>query len=728
MKGLFRRDIWNKTTLSFRKASEIKLFRIITDSLEALIPVFLMSALVQVFLYFPIPVYQNFIHDAFSGMLFDILNYLDFASYGMLSVYMTLAMADNINSICGKLSHRLLVMITALSSFMIASGIWSEAGVNLDLLGPKNIMCAIICGMISSYLYIKLLDRVVFNSRRYVDGISMNFSTILISLFPMMLVLEIFAIADITVMAFGFDNFYTLMNSTLIKMFSGSLNSLGNLIRLEIVQDIMWALGIHGSDALSEIKYQLFDVVLMPGGAAEGANPILSGAFIDVFVLLGGCGSTWSLVIALMLFSKQRNDRFLARVASVPMIFNINELILFGLPVVFNPIFVIPFLFAPIVNILISYSAMASGIVPVAINAVNWTTPVIFGGYMATGSVMGSLLQIVCIAAGVFVYMPFVKINDHIKQTSAHEKVTLLETILKDHERDREPVELLTLPGDPGKTARTLAAELSDYIDKGDLLLYYQPQYDNDHKIIGAEALLRWNHDVYGAIYPPLAIELAEELGRLTELEEKVFLTVFGHLDELLKYKQDDDFHISINVTGITIQTDEFEAFLKNLHIIYPGKCKHVMVEITEQATLRVDESFISRLTRIKELGYTFGIDDFSMGNTSIKYLQSNIFDIVKLDGGISRDIFNTRSREIIYSISRLTEGLNINTIAEYVETEEQRKALENAGCHLYQGYLYSPAIPLSEFGKMVTKAEESGMISEYNAGNEPDYKKGRMK
>ena len=107
------------------------------------------------------------------------------------------------------------------------------------------------------------------------------------------------------------------------------------------------------------------------------------------------------------------------------------------------------------------------------------------------------------------------------------------------------------------------------------------------------------------------------------------------------------------------------------------------------------------------------------MGNTSIKYLQSNIFDIVKLDGGISRDIFNERSREIIASISRLTEGLNIETVAEYVETEEQRKALEDVGCYIYQGYLYSPAIPLSKFTELGEQALKDRTAAEKTAGGE---------
>ncbi len=708
MKTFTRSRIWKKTTRIFRKASDIRLFKVIANSLESLLPVFLISAFVQVLLYLPLPFYQDFIHDAFDGMLYVILDHLDLATYGMLSLYMTLAIADNINSIFGKLSHRLLVIVTAIGSFLIFSGIFNDTtAINLELLGPKNVLCAILSGMVSSYVYIKLLNPVVFNTRRYVDGISMDFTTILISLFPMMLVLEIFAVAGITIGAAGYDNFYCLMNSLFEKMFRGTLNSLGNMIRFEVVQNLLWVLGIHGSDALSEIKYQLFDVVLSGGGPHKVMNPILSGAFIDVFVLLGGCGSTWSLVIALLIFSKQKNEKFLAKIASIPMIFNINELIVLGLPVVFSPIFVIPFLLVPVINIFICYGSMKLGMVPPAVNAVNWTTPVILGGYLATGSAAGSILQVFCIAVGVLVYAPFVKINDYVKFTNAHDKVTILEDILKECEKSREAVEFLTLPGDNGRMARTLAAELAEYIDNGEFVLYYQPQYNADRKLTGAEALLRWKHEQYGSIYPPLVIALAEEQGRLTELEEKVFLTVFKSLDELLKYKQDENFHISINVTGITIQTDEFEGFLKNLHIIYPGKCKHVLIEITEQATLKVDEDFIARLTRIKELGYTFGIDDFSMGNTSIKYLQSNIFDIVKLDGGISRDIFNARSREIIYSISRLTEGLNIDTVAEYVETEEQRKALQNAGCHFYQGYLYSPAIPLSEFGKLFNEEKK---------------------
>ena len=131
------------------------------------------------------------------------------------------------------------------------------------------------------------------------------------------------------------------------------------------------------------------------------------------------------------------------------------------------------------------------------------------------------------------------------------------------------------------------------------------------------------------------------------------------------------------------------------------------MVEITEQATLLFNEELVERLSRIKEMGYRLAIDDFSMGNTSIKYLQTNVFDIVKLDGSLTKDIlYNDRTKDIIASITKLSHNFNIQVIAEFVETKEQRNALEKVECYLYQGYLYSPAVSLDKLAAAISKIE----------------------
>lgn len=236
------------------------------------------------------------------------------------------------------------------------------------------------------------------------------------------------------------------------------------------------------------------------------------------------------------------------------------------------------------------------------------------------------------------------------------------------------------------------------------LQLFYQPQHNANHRCIGAEALLRWRHDVYGMIYPPLVIKLAEEIGKLTELEESVFRAVIEDMDRLCA-ALGKDARISVNVTGETIQGEEFERFLTELHSEYPEQCSHLAVEITEQAALPIDDALIDRLSRIKDMGFELEIDDFSMGSTSIKYLQTNIFSTLKLDGGLSRGVLsNPRSRDIVASIIKLSHEFGISVLAEYVENEEQRKALEDVDCTMYQGYLYSPAIPLEELEERYKK------------------------
>lgn len=191
----------------------------------------------------------------------------------------------------------------------------------------------------------------------------------------------------------------------------------------------------------------------------------------------------------------------------------------------------------------------------------------------------------------------------------------------------------------------------------------------------------------------------------LERLEKRVFESVVKDLPQILE-PLSEDARISVNVTGATIQKESFEKFLQELSEKYPQYCSRICIEITEQTALKFDTAFINRLKTLQAGGFSLAIDDFSMGSTSIKYLQTNVFDMVKLDGAISRDVLdNARSREIIASITALSHTFGIHVLAEYVETEEQRKALEEIGCFLYQGYLYSPAVPVEEFEKSIRKS-----------------------
>jgi len=277
----------------------------------------------------------------------------------------------------------------------------------------------------------------------------------------------------------------------------------------------------------------------------------------------------------------------------------------------------------------------------------------------------------------------------------------LVETV-KENELARNPITLLSLQDDCGVVARSLAEELVLTMRTGKLEMFYQPQFNDKGECIGAEALLRWRHSLYGNVYPPLVVKLAEEADMLLRMEECIFDTVCGEMQRLCRIFGKDA-KISVNVTGKMIQSDDFEKFLDKVSKKYAKWCKNIMIEITEQDTLTINERLIEKLTRIRDMGFGLAIDDFSMGSTSIKYLQTNLFSLVKLDGQLTKDVVNNeRSREIVASITKLSHDFDINVLAEYVETEEQRQILEEADCHWYQGYLYSPAVKIDELEENV--------------------------
>ena len=151
-------------------------------------------------------------------------------------------------------------------------------------------------------------------------------------------------------------------------------------------------------------------------------------------------------------------------------------------------------------------------------------------------------------------------------------------------------------------------------------------------------------------------------------------------------------------MTGTTIVKPVFIDFLKDLNKTTTFKGMNLCLELTEKEALELNDETINAFKTIRELGLHLAIDDFSMGQTSIHYLRYNLFDIIKIDGSLVRGIISSPTcREIISSISELSDSLSMLIIAEFVETEEEKNALHEIGCDHYQGYLYSKAEPLTE-------------------------------
>lgn len=691
-----------------------RILQCVRSGLVMMLPVLLIGSLTLMLRSLPLPAYQQFIASFLSGGVYQFLTYIYDATFGFLGVYMTAAISISYARLCipGHI-FGYGSLFTSLSCFFVFSGVFSD-NFTVNALGANGMLTAIICALAASALYGLAAKRVPRSAGLYADGADIEFKNAMGAIIPSLLVITMFALLNLLVeRTFQEGGVQATCNSLINLLFHNMGRSLGTALLFVFISSLLWFFGIHGEDVLDPVMQQFFGPALNTNiqlhQMGKESTEIFCKPFFDVFVVMGGCGTTICLLIAIILFGRRRSDRKLVRFAALPMIFNINEIMVLGLPVVFNPILFIPFMVTPLVMALNTSLAMYLGIVPMPVAAVEWTTPVLISGYLATGSIAGTILQILNMLIGVLIYRPFIRMNDSEDQKNAKRRMDELVHRYIQSEMECRPMGLLSLRDILGGVSKSLAEDLAFRLGHELPTVYYQPQYDDSGTCIGVEALLRWEHPLYGMVYPPMVIKLADEMGQLMQLEKAIYKSVIQDMDRLLAVLG-DKIKVSVNVSGLTIQTLEFEEFLAELHWENPEVCRHICIEITEQTALQINDALIERLERIHNMGYMLAIDDFSMGSTSIKYLQSSVFDLVKLDGSLSRDIVdNVRSRDIVASIAGLTNNFGINVLAEYVETEGQRKLLEDAGCRLYQGYLYSSAVPIEQLEEVKEGKAQKG-------------------
>lgn len=678
--------------------------RAVKTGLVMMLPIVLLGSFALTLRSLPLPAWQQLM-DAFAGGLLPRLFLaLQNATFGLLSVYLTLLISFSYAQADEPAASGLpQAPVTALVCFFLLVGFGDDRFARGSL-GINGMFTAIFTAIVSS-LCMRFFQRHKRLSVFYTEGSDLHFNNAVRAVLPSFLTIGLFALFNAgLVRAFGVSGFQELFIHLAEGVFGHLRPSLFSALLYAFMTNLLWFFGVHGTNVLEGIFQHIF---VQPEATADAGCLIFNKSFFDVFVAMGGSGVTLALLLAVLAFSRHRGSRGLMAVALGPMLFNINELVIFGLPVVFNVYLLIPFLVVPLLCTLTSYTAMAVGLVPPACNAVAWTTPVLLGGYAATGSVAGSLLQAVNLLLGVAVYRPFVRLLDREKTREAARSMRSLTNLLVERQEQGLPPDLLGAGGPAGVLARMLAADLGHALTRGELRLYHQAQFDTRKICVGSEALLRWPHPVFGFVPPPLVVQLAEESKRLGELERWVFTEAGAHA--ILLRERGLPVKTCVNLTPATLYDPAFPGFLRDRIAAGALRPEDLVIEITEQTSLLFTEESSALLKTCKALGFHLAIDDFSMGHTSLKYLQDNEFDMVKLDGSLVRDLANPRSREIIASIVSLAEALRFAVLAEYVETEEVRLRLEGIGVTLYQGYLYSPALPFEDFAAFAADHADAG-------------------
>lgn len=678
------------------------IFTVVRRGLTMMIPFVLIGGIACALVNLPFVDYSSaFVQDNFKWLLI-LLNSVYEGTFGIFSLAMVIAFSISYAMERNELADKTaMYVIVSLGAYGAQLNIGTEY-FNIESIGTKGSFSAIFVSLLSCYLFDKLRKASLFSLKRYTMGMESLCANAVASFIPMVLIVAgAMGINRLLEIFFGVHGVQELFSHIVCGFFDNMTTSFGAGILYTIMLHLLWALGFHGSHVLEPVAQTTF--------ANATGDAIFSKSFFDIYIVMGGCGTTICAFLVLLLFYRKDRLGNIAKLSVPTVIFNMNEVLNFGIPIILNPIMVIPFVLTPIVSYCISYFATAIGLVPQLVQEIPWSTPILMSGYLATDSIRGVILQIVCVGIGMCIYYPFIKMHKYMNDRYTKEKIgVLVDELVKTQEENEQP-RFITRADSLGLISRMLVEDLRVAIKKDKLYLLYQPQVDGNGKCIGAEALLRWKHSSYGLIYPPLIIYLAKEGGMLPDLERKIFDMACASIKRV-REEYGGDFKISVNITAKSLLWD-LESCIEEKMKKYGIDAKNLWIEITEQDVLTNSNLVFDKLRRLDAKGHTLLIDDFGMGHTSLMYLQHDFFRVVKLDGSLVRNITENKTNEkIVASVVELGNELNIKIIAEYVEIEQQRDKLYELGCCWYQGYYYSKPVEFEEFVaymKQCNKQEE---------------------
>lgn len=400
----------------------------IRDAFVAMIPITMIGAVATLVNNLPAKSYQNFMQSIFGEGWKTWGGDIWWGTLAIMAIFLVAGIAYFLAKSYGE--NAIQSAMVALAGYFVlvpqVANIVTEAGEKVSgwgfapigYLGTGALFTAIIVGILSTEIYVRL-SRVKKLIIKLPDGVPPEVSRSFAKLIPGMISIAAIAFLGLFIKIFSDGKALNdLINTYLAMPLKGVADSMGGAIGIAFFVHFLWIFGLHGANiALPVTETLLMDLggenaALAQAGATTGYH-VMAGPFFDAFVYLGGAGMILGLVIAIWIASKRRKD--MVALGLAPAIFNISEPVIFGLPIVLNPVFMIPFVLGPIITTIISYVALSFGwVAPIIVAKIPWITPPILGGLAATGHWTGGVLAAVNLVISIIIYLPFVKLADKI--------------------------------------------------------------------------------------------------------------------------------------------------------------------------------------------------------------------------------------------------------------------------------------------------------------------------
>ena len=490
-----------------------------------------------------------------------------------------------------------------------------------------------------------------------------------------------------------------------------SINDIQELVLYKTIALFSWFIGIHGEYNADGILRIINNI---PNGEIAG---IQLKTFHDVFMNIGGSGSTFVLPFIILILRKAKQFKPIAQLSLIFSFINVNEILLFGLPIILNPVFLIPFVSAPFANMIIIMIAVKLNFFSISTEFVHWMLPPLYNAYVATnGSPWAVLIQFLCIVVDAFIYYPFLLIACEQYQAPLHllnffgnnaqnfanifgddAYKFVSESIDVQEERLFYRQQILRL-----KQVKSAQRVLKRFRG-GQFIPYFQPKVDAQTlELKGLEVLLRFQ-DKNGTINPPTFLPILYQNGLSKVVDKKVVMMVF---EQVMKWRSQD-----LSIPPISINFDKdflLDPQSVNYFLNFAGEHNiSFCIEITEHTYTVEMDSLSSVIYQLKQAGHFISIDDFGAGYSSLTSLLELNADEIKLDRKLvafsGEDA--VRGNTLLASSIQLCHDLGFSVVAEGVETQEQLNRIQKYGADLAQGYYLGKPMSAKEISKLFDEA-----------------------
>ena len=396
------------------------------DGIAQAVPLIIIGSIFMIIGQFPIKGYLNFMAHTFGSNWNIVVQQITFASFDLMGLVAVIGISYNLAKSYKDVAPLPAALVAMCGFFLTIPFTMHKDGsfwIPLAQLGSTGLFIAIIIGLFLTDLYVWMIHKhfTIKMPSTVPPAVSESFA----ALFPGLFCLLLVWVVRLGISATPIETIPNLMQF-IFKPISAVGTSLPGALICEFLISFLWLFGVHGANVVSGIMMAFWLQAMQQNAVAFAAHKalphIVTQQFFDNFVHIGGAGATLGLALMMFMFAKSDEYKTLGRLEIAPAIFNINEPLIFGFPIVMNIYIALPFIIAPLANVLITYGAMATGLCAKTIGVmVPWTTPVVISGYLATGHISGAITQLVCLAVDAVIYLFFFKKADKKKLQEAME-------------------------------------------------------------------------------------------------------------------------------------------------------------------------------------------------------------------------------------------------------------------------------------------------------------------